>query len=188
MDKIELGVDSLINGLYGATAVLVALGAVLGRFRPLHHLLIAFWLIAFYGLNHFILQDLMYTIDLGGSMEIFLFSTSFGAALSFTSQVIGGNRSTSQKDADQDNNKSRYDSDIFSILGTLFLWILWPSFNAAFAPDQTQYRVVINTVLAQCTGVVFTFLFSRVFRGGKFRMDDIQRGSLAGNHFNVYFS
>lgn len=172
--KLSLGIDSLIQGLYGATTVLVAFGAILGRLTPLHHLIMATWMIGWYGLNHFLLDGLMKTIDVGGSMEIFLFGSAFGLAISWTTGR------PSERKRDHEDKDSRYDSDIFSIIGTLFLWILWPSFNAAFAPDGTQMRVVINTVLSLCTGTIFSFLFSRVFRGGKFKIGDVQRGTLAG--------
>ncbi len=37
-------------------------------------------------------------------------------------------------------NSSKYNSDLFSIIGTLLLFLLWPSFNAVVAPtpDATQ--------------------------------------------------
>jgi len=45
----------------------------------------------------------------------------------------------------------------FSYSGTLFLWIYWPSFNAALAPGDDQHRAVINTyyALAACTVTAF---------------------------------
>ena len=73
-----------------------------------------------------------------------------------------------------------YQSDLLGLVGTIFLWVLFPSYNAAFAPDTTQYRVVVNTVLSLCSSVMFGFVFSRVFRGGQFKMHDIQRSTLAG--------
>src|SRR5690606_34367015 len=75
---------------------------------------------------------------------------------------------------------TRYESDILALVGTLFLWVLWPSFNAVFAPAGTQHRVVINTVLALISSAVFTASFSRILRGGKFHPGDIQRASIAG--------
>lgn len=44
---------------------------------------------------------------------------------------------------------SVYVSDIFAMIGTLFLWVFWPSFNSALVdtPDQQQ-RAELNTYLA----------------------------------------
>lgn len=173
-NRIVLGFDDLIWGLYGATTALVALGATVGRSSPIQQFLITLFIIPFFGLNYFIGHYHLDAVDLGGSMYIFLFGSIFG----LTFVLI----STRPEDRFRDNedNESRYDSDIFALLGTVIIWVLWPSFNAAFAPDTTQYRVVINTILALTTSVVFAFLFSRIFRGGRFFVSDVQRASIAG--------
>jgi ammonium transporter Rh len=111
---------------------------------------------------------------LGGSMLIFTFAGFFAIAYSVTVSRKGERRKN------HSDNESRYDSDIIAMIGTVFLWVLWPSFNAAFAPDNTQHRVIINTILGLASSVIFAFLFSRAFRGGKFSMHDIQRCTLAG--------
>lgn len=49
---------------------------------------------------------------------------------------------------------SSYKSDIFAMIGTLFLWIFWPSFNSALLDGVDQERAILNTylALAACTG------------------------------------
>ena len=42
---------------------------------------------------------------------------------------------------------NRYTSDLFSLLGTLILWVLWPSFNGLLAVGAARHRAVINTYL-----------------------------------------
>ena len=46
------------------------------------------------------------------------------------------------------NEGPSYTSDIFAMIGTLFLWIFWPSFNSALVDDGDQERAIINTYLA----------------------------------------
>lgn len=47
---------------------------------------------------------------------------------------------------------------MFAFLGTLVLFIMFPSFNGAFAAEGAQFRVVINTALACCaSGVTVPF-------------------------------
>jgi len=66
------------------------------------------------------------------------------------------------------------------MIGTLFLWVLWPSFNSALAGEAFRYRIVSNTILALCTSAVLGFITSRLLRGGKFEMIDIQNATIAG--------
>jgi len=66
------------------------------------------------------------------------------------------------------------------MIGTLFLWMFWPSFNGALADPLSQHRVVINTVLALTGSCIGAFLFSQIMRKGKFSMVDIQNATLAG--------
>lgn len=44
------------------------------------------------------------------------------------------------------DEKSNYHSDMFAMIGTIFLWMFWPSFNGALAAGDQQHRVIINTV------------------------------------------
>ena len=72
-------------------------------------------------------------------------------------------------------------SDLFSMLGTIFLWLYWPSFNAALAESDAKHRAVINSVLALTNSCIFTFLFSGILHPNhKFKMADIQNATLAG--------
>lgn len=42
---------------------------------------------------------------------------------------------------------NRYSSDLFSLLGTIILWVFWPSFNGLLAVGAARQRAVINTYL-----------------------------------------
>jgi len=171
--SIILGIDNLIWGLYGCTSVLVGLGSTLGRVPPFAQLIFVLIMIPFFGLNWWINNYFINFVDLGGSIHIFTFGAFFGSAFSWT-------YSAGQSSRNKENNESSYVSDVIAFVGTIILFVFWPSFNSAFAPGAIQYRVIINTVLALTSSVVFAFLFSRAFRGGRFKMSDVQRASLAG--------
>ena len=50
--------------------------------------------------------------------------------------------------------------DNVAVAGTLFLWVFWPSFNAALAPGDDQHRAVINTYFSLAACVVTTVAMS----------------------------
>jgi len=165
----------VIESFYGVVAVLITFGALAGKISIFSMLLLAFIEIMFYGLNLWICRYLLDAIDIGRSMYTHVFGAVFGlaAAILLTKPYLSGRHET------RDYNSS-YRSDIFAMIGTIFLFVLFPSFNAALAPNGTQYRVVINTLLAICVSVLFAFLMSRTFRGRLFDMTEVQNASIAG--------
>lgn len=78
------------------------------------------------------------------------------------------------------NEKSRYTSDIFAMIGTIFLFCFWPSFNAGVATGIDRLYAVTNTYVSICSSVVGAFLMSSLLKKGKFEMVHIQNSTLAG--------
>jgi ammonium transporter Rh len=75
--------------------------------------------------------------------------------------------------------------DLLSLLGTLCLWIYWPSFvaGAAVADSQQQERAFVNTILALSSSTVLAFISSSYLNSrnnNHFRPADIQNATLAG--------
>ena len=108
------------------------------------------------------------------------FGAYFGLAVSM---ALDNPTKKSKQEREKANelNTSRYDSDITAMLGTIVLWILWPSFNGALAPTPAaQMRVVLNTVLALASSCVWAFLISYLAEKNKFDMVHIQNATLAG--------
>lgn len=82
-----------------------------------------------------------------------LFGAYFGLAVSrmLYSEAMVGNK----------KQGSGYTSDLFSMIGTVFLWMFWPSFNgAAAAVGEPQHRAVLNTYFSLCASVVASFAVS----------------------------
>jgi len=113
-------------------------------------------------------------------MTIHMFGAFFGLAASVFVSRNYGNHLNKNNGLYPDELSSSYISDVFSLIGTLFLWVLFPSFNAALALNGTQYRVVINTVLSLCASTISTFLLSRTFHRRLFNIRDIQYATLSG--------
>ena len=66
------------------------------------------------------------------------------------------------------------------MVGTVFLWCYWPSFNGALAAGNAQMRVIVNTVMALTASCATAFGASTYFHNGKFDMEDVLNATLAG--------
>eukprot|EP00005_Dracoamoeba_jomungandri_P003896 CAMPEP_0174259170 /NCGR_PEP_ID=MMETSP0439-20130205/8043_1 /TAXON_ID=0 /ORGANISM="Stereomyxa ramosa, Strain Chinc5" /LENGTH=455 /DNA_ID=CAMNT_0015342965 /DNA_START=87 /DNA_END=1454 /DNA_ORIENTATION=+ len=172
-ERREVGVLQLLNGLFAAATVLISYGAVLGKVSPMQLVVLAVIEPFFYWLNIFIGVLKLEALDIGGGMFIHTFGAYFGLAVCWFL--------TSSKTRGHPDNVSNYSGDIFSLIGTLFLWILWPSFNAAIAePGTPQVRAIVNTFLSLCGATVSSFVVSRWVSKHRFEVVHIQNSTLAG--------
>ena len=177
--RIQLGIVDLVRADFAAGAVMITFGAVLGKTSVLQMLIVTFLELIFYGINEAIGAGRLSAVDMGGSMFVHTFGAFFGLGLSW---VI----SRAQFDAQGEpvthfKNGSTKTSDMFAMVGTVFLWMFWPSFNGALASEDQQYRVVINTVVALCASCVISFIaVSWLSKDAKFDMVSIQNATLAG--------
>lgn len=70
-------------------------------------------------------------------------------------------------------------SDRFSLLGSMVLWVFWPSFCAALVPNEAIPATVVNVFLALCGSTLATYIASVKIRG-KISPADIANAALAG--------
>eukprot|EP00658_Telonema_sp_P-2_P005854 TRINITY_DN1220_c0_g1_i17.p1 TRINITY_DN1220_c0_g1~~TRINITY_DN1220_c0_g1_i17.p1 ORF type:complete len:913 (-),score=258.07 TRINITY_DN1220_c0_g1_i17:377-3115(-) len=181
--KIEVSANSFLLGDFGAAAVLISFGALLGKVTPTQLLVLAMFEINFMVLNELINTQSLKIADMGGSMVVHTFGAYFGLAASW---ILTPVKSRDNRDPLRDN-ASVYRSDLFAMIGTLFLWVYWPSFTAAPAPEASQERAQVNTLLALVGSCLSAYIFSSLFRKDhngqpvyKFDMVDIQNATLAG--------
>jgi ammonium transporter Rh len=171
---VRIDVLTMTEALFCAGALLISLGAYIGKASAEQTLIIAVIEVIVYAFNtEYINEGLIKTADMGGTIFIHLFGAYFGLAVAY---CLGAPNNP----ADAENSTI---SDIFSLIGTAFLWIYWPSFNGAAAPvgQPQQLRTSINTVLALCGSTAAAFAFSILFnKKNKLRPSDIQNATLAG--------
>jgi ammonium transporter Rh len=130
----------------------------------------------FYSANYAIGGSCLKAMDPGGSMYIHVFGAYFGL---FVSWVYNYGYEDVVKDHVE--NSSNYKSNLFAFVGAAFLWLYWPSFNAALLSGSSQHRIVVNTVLS-LTGSAFAVIVTNPFfeKKGFFRMEPILNATLAG--------
>merc|ERR1712045_373449 len=80
---------------------------------------------------------------------------------------------------DDPQNAAVYHSDLFAMIGTIFLFVFWPSFVSAPAVERDQERCLIATLLSLVGSCVTAFVVSKLMRG-EFNMVDVQNATLAG--------
>ena len=176
-DSLRLTAYKLIDGDIATAVVLISFGALLGRTNPAQLLVMCFVELILWAINFEICVGLLGIVDVGGSIVVHTFGAYFGLAVSW---II-------KPPKEDDDNKSQYHSDFFSMIGTLFLWLYWPSFNGYFARREYYFmdRAFVNTVLGLCGSTTSSFLLSYVLNEGKFDMVHIQNATLAGG---IYYS
>ncbi|XP_016322240.1 ammonium transporter Rh type C-like 2 isoform X2 [Sinocyclocheilus anshuiensis] len=173
--KIKIGVENLINADFCVAGCLIAYGAVLGKVSPVQLLVMTLFGITLFAVEEYIILNVLHAKDAGGSMVIHTFGAYYGLSISWVLY---------RPSLDKSNhlNGSVYHSDVFAMIGTLFLWMFWPSFNSAIADHgDGQHRAAINTYLALASTVLTTVAISSLFeKTGKLDMVHIQNSTLAG--------
>uniref|UniRef100_A0AAQ5YQC5 Ammonium transporter AmtB-like domain-containing protein n=1 Tax=Amphiprion ocellaris TaxID=80972 RepID=A0AAQ5YQC5_AMPOC len=173
--KISIGVESLINADFCCAGSLIAFGALLGKVSPVQLLVVTLFGVTLFAVEEYIILSLLHCRDAGGSMVIHAFGGYYGLAISWV--LYRPNLHLSKR-----LNGSVYHSDVFAMIGTLFLWMFWPSFNSAITDHgDGQHRAAINTYLALASSVLTTVAISSMSqKKGKLDMVHIQNATLAG--------
>ncbi|KAF7224712.1 ammonium transporter Rh type C-like 2 isoform X1 [Nothobranchius furzeri] len=173
--KIKVGVENFINADFCVAGCLIAYGALLGKVSPVQLLVLTLFGVTLYAVEEHIIIKIIHARDAGGSMVIHTFGGYYGLAISW--MLYRPNLDQSSR-----LQGSKYHSDVFAMIGTLFLWMFWPSFNSAIAGHgDGQHRAFINTYLSLAATVLTTFALSSLFqKHGKLDMVHIQNSTLAG--------
>ena len=102
-----------------------------------------------------LLAGVLKVTDIGGTYSVHMFGCYFGLAVAWVlgrpySEPAGG-----------------HISDLFSLIGTVFLWVYWPSFVSGYTPSNSaeQQHALVNTILALLASTVMAYCGSSMFAG-----------------------
>ncbi|KAI1897700.1 hypothetical protein AGOR_G00085980 [Albula goreensis] len=173
--KFKVNMLKMINADFSTATVLISFGAVLGKTSPVQLLIMTVLEITIFAMNEHLVATVLKASDVGASMIIHAYGAYFGLAVARMLYRPG------LRDG-HDNEGSVYHSDLFAMIGTVFLWMFWPSFNSAIAEsDAEQFTAVVNTYLSLATCVMSAYAISSlVEHKGKLDMVHIQNATLAG--------
>ncbi len=169
-------VKALLFAEFAVATALIAMGAVLGRLRVFQYALLALLLVPAYLMNEWLVLDNGMGLtegyqDTAGSVIIHAFGAYFGLGLSLALTTARQRMQPIESDAT---------SDRFAMLGSMVLWLFWPSFATAIVPFEEMPQTVVNTVLALCGATLSTYFLSSYFHKGKTSMVDMANAALAG--------
>jgi ammonium transporter Rh len=169
-------VRSILLAEFACASALIAMGAVLGRARLFQYAILAALIVPAYMLNEWLVLDggLGITrgfVDAAGSISIHAFGAYFGLGLAVAM-------------VDSSHIKQKVETDVtsdrFSMIGSMVLWLFWPSFCSAVVPPDQLPRAAVATILALCGATLSTVAFSAILRKGKPSFADICNAALAG--------
>ncbi|XP_068195562.1 rh blood group, D antigen isoform X2 [Antennarius striatus] len=175
--KIRIDLRSLLVAEMCSTSALISIGAVLGKTNPVHLILIALLEVLGFVLNKWLLQSLLNVRTLNSIMLLNIFGAFFGLMLTWILYRQG---------SEQQFEKEKFDSTtgLFSMLGTMFVWMFWPSFNAVLVDNWNPGRklgAVCSTYLALAVSAVTAVAVSVLSSPkGKLHLIRMQSCVLAG--------
>lgn len=171
------GIESFVLAEFAAASLLICAGAVLGRLKIWQYMILAGLFTPAYALNEWILQGGGWGlipagafVDTGGSIVIHAFGALFGLGAAVNM--------TTMKERDVPIT-SDFVSDRFSLLGSMVLWVFWPSFCSALVTPDMVPTTAMNVVLALCGSTLLTYLATVTLRRA-ICAADIANATLAG--------
>jgi ammonium transporter Rh len=169
-------IGTLILAEFAAASLLICAGAVLGRLKMGQYMLLGILFVPFYALNEWIVLNgglgliSGKVVDTGGSIVIHAFGAIFGLGVAASMTTL------KEYDAPIECDDT---SDRYSLLGSMVLWVFWPSFCAALVAPADVPRTAVNVILALCGSTIATY-FASVRLRGKISAADIANATLAG--------
>ncbi|XP_044023848.1 rh blood group, D antigen [Siniperca chuatsi] len=148
--KIRIDLRSLVVAEMCAASALISIGTVLGKTNPAQLILMALLEVSGFVLNERLLQTLLKVRPLNSIMLLHVFGAFFGLMVTWILY---------RKGSEQRFEKEKFDrkTGLFSMLGTVFLWMFWPSFNSVLVDNRIPGRkleAVCSTYLALAVSAV----------------------------------
>ena len=185
--RLPLNFDQLITIDYISAPVLISLGALIGKLSIGQMLIIAIFEPFFSSLNYYLCYVTVKAIDNGGSLYIHFFGAIFGVTSTI---VCFCNHQENYNIINSPHLNSDYYSNVISFIGSLFLWLYFPSFNTANIQcnkdneiniiEIMRYRGIVNTYLSMIGSVMGTFVVSPILYKGKINIQHLINASYVG--------
>ncbi|CAI5778454.1 ammonium transporter Rh type A-like [Podarcis lilfordi] len=173
--RVHLGLYNILTAEFAAVTVLISAGAILGRTSPIQLLLMSLCEIPLYVACEWLIVSYFQAVDVGGTITLHVFACYFGLGTSIALYRPG-------LQLGHPMETPSYISDLLSLVGTMFLWVFWPSFVAVLAHQgDAQHRAVLHTWLTLSASALTSFATSSLLeKKGKLNLCHLQNATLAG--------
>ncbi|XP_066870747.1 RH-like protein isoform X3 [Kogia breviceps] len=168
--KMVLNLSSIQISTMSATSVLISVGVILGKVNLLQLLLMTLIEVTAFSATRMVGKEVFNMDNHVSMMYIHVFAACFGLTVACCLPKPLPN-------AAEDKDQTATSPSLFSMLGTLFLWMFWPSFNSALldVPDEKK-KALFNTYYALAVSMVTAISVSALAHPqGKINMVCLQR-------------
>ena len=176
LHSIVVNIDLFAEAVFCSTSVLIATAGVLGRTSLEQLIVMMFLMVPAYSFNNWLVLEKIGATDTGGTIFIHAFGAFFGFAVSW---VLGHDVNHRMKR--RFNEEGNFNTNVFALIGTIFLWIFYPSFNSFGQVGLLKFRATFNTQLALIAAAITSIIMSDMSKDDKKNMMiHMQTGILAG--------
>nr|KAF6382700.1 hypothetical protein mPipKuh1_009042 [Pipistrellus kuhlii] len=175
LGKVFIELSRIQQATMTAMSVLISAGAILGKANLAQLVLLVLMEVTAFSATRMISQQFLSADAHVSMMHIHVFAAYFGLTVAWCLS-----RPLPREAEEKDQRKTS--PSLFAMLGTLFLWMFWPSFNSALLhiPDKKK-NGVFNTYYALAVSAVTAISLSALAHPqGKISMTHIHNAVLAG--------
>ncbi|XP_054427725.1 blood group Rh(CE) polypeptide [Pteronotus mesoamericanus] len=173
--KVVIKQSRIQQATMSAMSVLISAGAILGKANLLQLLVMVLIEVTAFGAMRMMGKQFLFMDDHLSMMHIHVFAAYFGITVAWCfSRPL-------PKGAEEKDQRATSPS-LFAMLGTLFLWMFWPSFNSMLLTTEAERKnAVLNTYYALAVSAVTAISLSALAHPqGKINMTHIHNAVLAG--------
>ncbi|XP_006078057.1 RH-like protein IC [Bubalus bubalis] len=173
--KMVIDMSSIQRATMSAISVLISAGVVLGKVNLLQLVIMTLIEVTAFSATRLVSISYLHMNKHVSMMYMHMFAAYFGLT------VVCCLRKPLPS-ASEDKDQTATSPSLFTMLGTLFLWIFWPSFNSALLELAEERKMAIfNTYYALAVSTVTGILMSALAHPqGKINMTHIHNAVLAG--------
>ncbi|KAM5322180.1 blood group Rh(CE) polypeptide [Glossophaga mutica] len=173
--KVVIKLSSIRRATMSAMSALISAGAILRKANPVQLLLMVLIEVTAFGATKMLDKLVLRTEDHVSMMHIHVFAAYFGLTVAW---CLSGPLPKEVEEKDQ----RAISPSLFAMLGTLCLWMFWPSFNSVLLSTEEERKIaVFNTYYALAVSAVTAISMSALAHPqGKINMTHIHNAVLAG--------